>query len=119
MSHKKIFHTAPLYSVVATPTLSQVKAAEKDFVDSIRTENGHHIFSPEAEGDKWAHLDGRCIDKLLEANSICFRALQQAESKSRTNLIAGLAGGAALTTSILGITSLVRRRKNQRRNGSK
>lgn len=59
------------------------------------------------------------LEELLDATQNYYERAESAESKSRINFIAGLAGGAALTTSILGITSLVRRRKNQRRNGSK
>ena len=59
------------------------------------------------------------LEELTDATQNYYERAMGAEVVCRTNLIVGLAGGAALTTVIFGITSLVRRRRNQRRNGSK
>ena len=59
------------------------------------------------------------LEELLDATQNYYERAVSAESKSRTNLIVGLVGGAAFIAGIFGITSLVRRRKNQRRNGNK
>lgn len=101
------------------PTLREATEAFAAYVNSIRTENGHPLNSPEADGDKWGYLSAKTIGKLMVASSVCYRAACHAESRSRTNLIAGFAGGAALSAVIFGITSLVRRRRNRRRNGGK
>ena len=56
------------------------------------------------------------LEELLDATQNYYERAVSAESKSRANLIIGLVIGAAFTA---GITSLARRRRNQRRNGNK
>ncbi len=56
------------------------------------------------------------LEELLDATQDYYERAESAESKSRGNLIIGLVIGAAFTA---GITSLVRRRRNPRRNGNK
>ena len=101
------------------PTLREATEAVSAYVNSLRTENGYPLNSPEAEGDKWGYLSAKAIGKLMVACRVCYSAAQHAESKSRTNLIVGLVGGATITAGTFGIFSLARRRRNQRRNGGK
>lgn len=59
------------------------------------------------------------LEDLTDATQDYYERAMGAEVACRANLIAGFAGGAALTAIIFGITSLVRRRRNQRRNENK
>ena len=59
------------------------------------------------------------LEELVDATQDYYERAESADSTSRTNLIVGLVGGAAITAGTFEILSLARRRRNQRRNGGK
>ena len=114
----QLFQHAPHPSVVAPRFERPLYEAALNLFKSARTENGHPITEIHPE-DKYVEFKGDDVRRLLDAVGDFNEYGYGAEYACRTNLIAGLAGGAALTAVIFGITSLVRRRRNPRRNGNK
>lgn len=114
MSHKKLIKLNPKYVDVQNLTLRDATDAFNDFLGSVRTENGNSIYSPEAEGDEWAVLDNRSIEKLLVSNTVCYEAACNAYASRRTALIGGLVGGAIISAGIIGICAGIRRLRNKR-----
>ena len=114
----KVFQHAPHPSVVAPRFERPLYEAALNLFKSARTENGHPITECHPE-DKYVEFQGEDLLRLLDAVGDFNEYGYGAEYACRANLIAGLVSGAAFTASIFGITSLVRRRRNQRRNGNK
>ena len=110
----KFTNLHPEYVDVPNPTLRDAMDAFDDFLGSVRTENGNNFYSPEAEGDEWAVLDNRSIEKLLVSNTVCYEAACNAYASRRTAFIGGIVGGFAICAGLFGLCAGIRRLRNRK-----
>ena len=80
------------------------------FIDAIEAENRN---SP---GKAWSRVSVETIMEFVDAAQNYYESGVRAAAACRNALVGGLAGGAVIGTSLYGLISYIRRRRNERRN---
>ena len=83
------------------------------FIDAIEAENRN------TPGKAWSRVSVETIMEFVDAAQNYYESGVRNAAARRNALVGGLAGGTIIGVSIYGLVSYIRRRRNQRRNGSK